>query len=246
MIFYYLFLGIAPSVLLLWFFYRKDKWEPEPKLKVMKIFVGGLLATIPAIFLTHIFLHHVFEIDYFQMKVSFTLNLVACFLVISPIQELFKYATVKVSMYNDKEFNEPMDGVIYMVAAGLGFAAFENLTYIWAARDMGDATIAGILRGVLATPAHACFAGFLGLYLGKAKFVETKKEAFFLILKGFLLAVVLHATYDAITYSPLPYRYLAIAFLIILWAWLMKEIKAVVDQSPFRSPEPTSEEQVEP
>ena len=38
----------APALFWLWLFYRRDRWEPEPKAKVLKLFALGMAAAAPA------------------------------------------------------------------------------------------------------------------------------------------------------------------------------------------------------
>ena len=55
---------------------------------------------------------------------------IGCFLVIGPCEELAKFLAVRLFVYRNKEFNEPLDGIIYAAAAALGFASLENVLYV--------------------------------------------------------------------------------------------------------------------
>ena len=234
---YYIFLGFAPALFWLWYFYRKDKWEPEPKKQVIKIFFLGLVAILPAGMLEYFFQRQVFNISISDMSVSLPLNVVACFLVIGPIEEFFKYSVVKVFIYPRKDFNEKVDGVIYMVAAAMGFSALENVMYICnqGAFDLLKGTYTAIMRGILATPAHAIFSGFLGVYLGKAKFADTTFRAIGLTLVGFAIAIFLHGLYDMLIFTGEPMlAYMVIPLLLISGFVLLKQVHKLVDESPFK------------
>jgi hypothetical protein len=69
------------------------------------------------------------------------------------------------AVFHWREFDEPLDGVIYGVAVSLGFATLENLLYL----DRMGLAIAW-QRAVFAVPAHALFGGAMGYYAGRAKF----------------------------------------------------------------------------
>jgi RsiW-degrading membrane proteinase PrsW (M82 family) len=104
------------------------------------------------------------------------------------VEEFFKYLAVRVTVYRSKEFNEVMDGMIYMVSAALGFAATENVGYM-----LGFGFAVGFLRAILSYLAHISFSAILGYYMGRAK-IEGQKN---LIWVGFGLAICLHWLYDA-------------------------------------------------
>jgi RsiW-degrading membrane proteinase PrsW (M82 family) len=66
-----------------------------------------------------------------------------------------------------KPFTDPMDTVIYGAAAGLGFAAYENLAYLVQHADMWQSLAA--LRSVLTVPFHGALGIIAGAYLAIAR-----------------------------------------------------------------------------
>ncbi len=232
---YYFFLGFAPAIFYVWYMYKKDKWEPEPTSQVVKIFFIGIVSILPAGLLEWFFQSQVFQITAQSMQQFLSLNLAICFLVIAPIEEFFKYSVVKVFIYPNKDFNEKVDGVVYMVAAAMGFSALENVMYILNIGSMSDATRAtwvGLMRGVLSTPAHAIFSGFVGVYLGEARFAPTRSKALGLTVIGLLIGILLHGLYNALVFYGL--AILVIPLLLVSGFILMKKINRLVDESPFK------------
>lgn len=243
---FYIFLGLSPALFWLWYFYQKDRWEPEPKKQVLKIFLFGVFSIVPAGIIELILQEKVFNITIADMQVSLIMNLIICFIVIGPIEELFKYSVVKVSIYDKEDFNEKMDGVVYMVAAAMGFAALENVMYILRVglSDPDAAPMVGILRGVLATPAHAIFSGYMGVFLGKARFAETKLQGAVYIAQGLFIASMIHGAYNSLLFAGNPYSFLVIPLLIISGVILMGYINQFSKESPFHpSNREKSEEQ---
>ena len=101
-------LAFAPGIFWLWFFYKKDKWEPEPKRLIVETFIWGLLAVIPVAIV-----EYPFRSPWFAGAV-----------VAAPIIEEFaKLLVVRLAVFKNAEFNEPMDGITYSAAAALGFAS---------------------------------------------------------------------------------------------------------------------------
>ncbi len=240
---YFIFLGLAPAIFWMWYIYRKDVWEPEPKRQILKIFFLGVVVIIPTGMLEYLFQHNIYNITIHQMQTSLVLNTIICFLVIGPIEELFKYSVVKGFMYHHKDFNEPLDGVIYMVAAAMGFSGLENIMYIANVgyHDPSQATTIAVLRGVLATPAHAIFSGFLGVYLGKAKFCGDRWKGLGLTATGFLLAVFLHGLYDTMAFAGGYYSFGVIPLLLVSGWLLLRQIKRLADASPFKVQPPVAQ-----
>ena len=97
--------------------------------------------------------------------------------------------------YNNKEFNEPYDGITYSVMVSMGFASVENILYIFKSSNPIDT---GLMRMFTAVPAHATFAVIMGYFMGLARFSENRK--FFYLAAGLLAAVFMHGTYDFFIY----------------------------------------------
>ena len=88
-----------------------------------------------------------------------------------------------------REFDEPVDGVVYGVVAALGFAAAENIVYFASGRVSATLVVG---RAFTAIPVHVFLSGLWGYALG-AKLVDKKYR----ILPWFLAAALLHGGYDA-------------------------------------------------
>jgi RsiW-degrading membrane proteinase PrsW (M82 family) len=163
-------------------FRKKDKYEREPERLIYLAFFAGVLATIPSVLLES-FLH---LRD--QAATIIIQDLFLSFLWVGIVEEFFKYLAVRLTVYRSKQFNEVMDGMIYMVSAALGFAATENVGYM-----LGFGYSVGFLRAILSYLAHISFSAILGFYMGKAK-IEGRKN---LVLVGFIFAVPLHWLYNS-------------------------------------------------
>ncbi len=163
-------------------FLKKDKYEKEPERLVFLAFFAGMLATIPCVLLeSFLRLRDQNSTTLFQ-------ELFLSFLWVGMVEEFFKYLAVRLTVYRSKEFNEVMDGMVYMVSAALGFAATENVGYM-----VGFGYAVGFPRAILSYLAHISFSAILGFYMGKSK-IESQKN---LIWAGFALAISLHWLYDS-------------------------------------------------
>ena len=157
-------MALLPAMAWLFFFYRQDQREPEPKGMVAQVFIlGGLLAMAVGIPLVE----DVFHVGTWLYD-NFWVNLAGAILVVGLSQEFLKYAAVRFSIYNSAEFDERTDGIIYATAAGLGFATILNVVYV--VNSGGVNLGVGALRITLTALAQASFAGITGYFLSRQKF----------------------------------------------------------------------------
>jgi len=166
--------GILPSLFWLFFFLLEDRKKPEPKKMISKVFMAGAILAGVAAF-AQIYLR-TFTINYFP---EYSFGSLAIFAF---IEELAKFLAVYLLVYRTKFFDEPIDGMIYMITAAMGFAALENIIFLFGTTAIIQTTI---LRFVGATLLHAMASAILGFYLSNKK-----------LLLGFILATLLHTIFN--------------------------------------------------
>jgi protease PrsW len=158
-----------PAILWLGFFYLMDRHEPEPKQLVLGVSVLGCLIAAPlaAFIISHAVPHVPIE----QPNLSWrSLDRILYAVMIAGLaQEMCKYAVVRYTIYMSREFDEPMDGIVYMMACGTGFAVWVNYHRLSGQNHEVYLSI-GAAQAVVTTLAHASFAGLLGYVMGRAKF----------------------------------------------------------------------------
>jgi len=158
-----------PAVFWLGFFYLMDRHEPEPKQLVAGVCVLGALIAAPlADFMQSQAVPPVALAVQGLSPFSFDRVLHAV-LIAGLAQEMCKYAVVRYTIYMSREFDEPMDGIVYMMACGTGFAVWVNYHRLSGQNHEVYLSI-GAAQAVVTTLAHASFAGLLGYVLGRAKF----------------------------------------------------------------------------
>jgi RsiW-degrading membrane proteinase PrsW (M82 family) len=82
-------------------------------------------------------------------------------------EESVKILVIAIVSVWRRPFGNPMDTVVYGAAAGLGFAAYENLAYLVQHADMWQSLAA--LRSVLTVPFHGALGIIAGAYLAIAR-----------------------------------------------------------------------------
>jgi len=187
-----------PAVLWLGFFYLMDRHEPEPKQLVMGVCVLGALIAAPLA-------------DFVQYQavppVALAVNgispwsidrILYAVLVAGLSQELCKYVVVRYTIYMSREFDEPMDGIVYMMACGTGFAVWVNYHRL-SGQGHQVYLSTGAAQAVVTTLAHASFAGALGFVLGRAKFSRRSAPVRgALLMLGLLGAAALNGQFSVV------------------------------------------------
>lgn len=181
-----LLLALAPVAAIIWFVYTKDEFDKEPTSLLVKSFLYGLLSIPLALAGEQLG-------EPLGLGISEDLWRVFgyAFFIVGLSEELAKYVFLRWRLFPKRDFDEPYDGIIYAVMIGMGFAAFENLLYVF---NSDDGFSIAILRMFTAIPAHASFGVIMGYFVGMAKFDPVHKKS--LLLQGLFWAVVAHGAYD--------------------------------------------------
>lgn len=202
----YIPFGLLPSVIWLFFYLRKDA-HPESNRMILKIFFYGMAAAIIAaaieigIELSAGFLASISEIGSSPVIIFVTYHI----LVIALVEELVKFFIVRQKVIHNKEFDEPLDAMLYMIITALGFAALENLLYLsplifssWfpeAARiSLMQAAVVTGFRFIGATFLHALASGLIGFFLAYSIFFPKRK--YLLLTSGIIIAAILHGLFN--------------------------------------------------
>jgi RsiW-degrading membrane proteinase PrsW (M82 family) len=218
----YIFIALLPGLFWVWFYRRKDRKNPEPLKLIVKVFLWGMLITIPAIGLE-------LAVDYFlpySRSDNFFVIVISSLFIVAPIEEVLKYFVVREKIYNHPAFDEPVDGVIYAVVAALGFASFENILVVFS-----EGQNAIVLRFATATLMHALTAGLVGYYLSILKFGQkqkkySKKQKRNFILQGLAIAIMLHGVYNIIAATKTALTIvLIVIIMIVMYVMLSRGIK---------------------
>jgi len=201
--------SILPALLWMILFYRSDRFAPEPMKLVARTFlVGAIVGAAMA----------------FSLKeLPFKMTFITAAVFIAPVsEELAKFLCVRWTVYENPEFNEPVDGMVYATAAALGFASVENILYVigsWtgSGAEAGVLTLAG--RSVLSVPGHALFSSFWGLALGWHKIRKTPRSAMTLVL-ALLGGMVVHGLFNYLTDANLFGGLIFLVFMALAWRFL--------------------------
>ena len=186
-------LAIIPVIGLLCFIYFNDKKEKEPFGLLVALFFAGMATVLTAMIAE---LAGGFIIESVSPEKTVLSQIVDAMIIVGPAEELGKFFVLWIITWKNKHFNYSYDAIVYAVFVSLGFAAFENVGYVFS-NGVGTA----IARMITAVPGHACFAVFMGFFYSKAKYAaitQKKGKCLSNTLLAIFVPIVIHGIYDAI------------------------------------------------
>ena len=233
-----LLLAVVPPLFLMHYVYKLDAIEREPRGLIMKLVLLGMASCIPAGIIESVLCGILSGI----MDPSGLLSiLIENFLIIAMAEEGVKLWVTK-RTWNDPAFNYRFDGVVYAVAASIGFALLENIMYVFST-DGGE-LLTAIMRAITSIPGHCTFGVFMGLYYGEAKLASVRGDEVlsrYMMKKAYHIPVLLHGFYDFVLSTE--YDFMIIVFyvyIIVLYRYAKKRIQAAaMTDEPLAPPQQT-------
>lgn len=204
----YAFLGgLLPALIWLWFWLREDL-HPEPKRLLLKAFTAGAIA-IPFVLLAEAAISCVVTYLFSPTaSFGFCASSFTPFRAFSPLagplllvgfaaaEEMIKYLSARRFVLRGKDFDEPVDAMIYLMTTALGFAAFENIFFLVPAfaNTLFEGFIVSHLRFLGATLLHAIGSGIIGYALALSFYKERMRTHY--LIAGIFFATILHAVFN--------------------------------------------------
>lgn len=187
--------AFTPALVWLFFFLREDAAHPEPRRLIAKVFLFGALATIPT-FLTQSAADELFVGSWPFLVVWFAFA-----------EEVFKFLAAWVAVRRDPAFDEPVDAMIYMVAASLGFATVENIFVTGSSYPLSASLGTFFLEGGTLTTLTYRFVGATLLHVLASAFVGymwavgwAKGRPLHTLALGLFIATAVHALFNFLIY----------------------------------------------
>lgn len=217
-----LILSLAPVFLISLYIYFRDKYEKEPIGILLRALLAGAIIIVP-ILIVEGFLQSFSAWFDGVFKAGYDAFAVASF-----TEESFKYLALYVIIWNNKNFNEKFDGIVYASFIALGFAGIENVFYVY---KYGHAV--ALMRALTAVPAHALFGITMGYYFGLAKFDEKHRKL--RLRLAWFVPIILHGVYDFILFLEIPaYLLIFLPYIVYMWITGFKKMKKLSDESVFK------------
>lgn len=196
--------GVIPSLVWLWFWLKQDKHFPEPTGLIALSFFAGMAIVYFVLPLQKLVVASIVPImnvaDLLAQKFSLipaneqTIQITLW----AFIEEFAKYTTVFLIAFKSRHFDEPIDAVVYLITAALGFAAMENTLYILkdiASKETLEMLVNGNMRFIGATIVHIVSSAVVGIAIAFS-FYAPRFIKFFAVTIGILIASLLHAYFN--------------------------------------------------
>lgn len=184
--------ALAPALGLLYFIYTKDKLRKEPVPEILKAFGYGALSVLASLLIS-LPLMGIGLVPSEPATVGDSIRL-AVFGAGIP-EELAKFVLLWLFLKRCRYFDEYVDGIVYAACVGLGFAALENVMYLF--QNFQAWAYVGAMRALFSIPGHFFFAVVMGYYVSKAFFDDPSLRARNIFL-AIALPMLLHAAFDAL------------------------------------------------
>ncbi len=216
--------GILPALLWLLFWLREDWKSPEPNRMILRTFLLGMLSVALTIPLQ-------------QWVASSFVGIFALQIVLwALIEEGFKFLAGYFGGIHTVDDNEPIDPLVYMLTAALGFVAVENTLFILSpllGDDVAQSFITGNMRFIGASLLHVVSSGIMGAFMSYS-FYQSRASKRRAILKGLFWATAFHALFNLLILykeqAGLTAAFLAVWVGVVVLLWTFERIKAIAPQ----------------
>jgi protease PrsW len=193
-----LFFGFVPMFLFAAFVNWLDRYEKEPKLLLGAAFLWGVVIAGGGAYI----LNTAFGIGIYALTGSEGAAEFGTTSIVAPIIEeaLKGLAILVVFLMFRKEFDSVLDGVVYGAVTAMGFAAIENVLYIYRNGYVEGGWegfwVLVIIRVVLVGWMHPFFTAFTGIGLAIARMTRNVLVKIIAVPTGYAIAVVAHAFHN--------------------------------------------------
>ena len=213
-------LGLLPGFAWLTFYLTEDP-HPEPKRLVLFTFLAGIAFGFFAVIVEHFWTTAGGDFGIAEFSIVSLLGLAV-------IEELTKFAAAYFSISRTPEMSDPIDPMVYMIVAALGFATLENIGTLVNLHTSGTPMLLAALqtvsfRFVGATLLHTLTSGLVGYHwsLGHAK----KKPVRFLI-SGLIFATLVHTAFNYLTLYAVTLA-IPILFLLVVGLFVLNDFEVL-------------------
>ena len=212
----YLTILIAPALFWLFYHYYKDRHRPEPLPLLLVTYLAGIVAGFVCL--------RAFEwLNDLGIRAEpadgWWKFLLYCVLGVGLLEELAKLVPVWLICIRWRQFDEPVDGIVYASVVGLGFATFENYEYM---KFLDGAPM--YARAAASPLTHAIFASIWGHALGRAKHDGT--PLWRAVFPALAVSALAHGIYDFVAVGAhVAFRPVTAVIILGIWIWRMRTVR---------------------
>jgi RsiW-degrading membrane proteinase PrsW (M82 family) len=188
-LFFALLGGILPALLWLAFWLGEDRLHPEPRRLLFLSFLLGMIGVPIALPLESFA-----ELSLIKIIATPAIASICVIIAWAAIEELLKFVAAYFSGLHKKDCDEPLDPMIYLITAALGFSAAENTLFLLK-ESLVSGIITGNLRFIGASLLHVLSSGVIGYFMAVSFYKKPSRKIIFM-LAGITSAIALHSLFN--------------------------------------------------
>lgn len=186
--------ALAPVAVLIYYIYRRDKYQKEPVKELLKAFGLGIMSVFASLIIST----PLGSMGLYGNEPSTLWGaLSTSFFGAAVPEEIAKFLMFWLLVRKNRFFDERMDGIVYASVVSLGFAAVENIMYLVSNYESWLAV--GISRALFSVPAHFFFGVLMGYYYSLYRFCPSESKAYGWLILG--APIIAHGLFDTVLFS---------------------------------------------
>lgn len=186
--------ALAPVAVLIYYIYRRDKYQKEPVKELLKAFGLGIMSVFASLLIST----PLGSMGLYGNEPSTLWGaLSTSFFGAAVPEEIAKFLMFWLLVRKNRFFDERMDGIVYASVVSLGFAAVENIMYLVSNYESWLAV--GISRALFSVPAHSFFGVLMGYYYSLYRFCPSESKAYGWLILG--APIIAHGLFDTVLFS---------------------------------------------
>lgn len=202
-------LGVFPAVFWLLFFLLESRRHPEPPKIIARVFIAGAIAAVFAAAIQFIL-----QLKLFPSMGYSSVSLTG-FIIFAFVEETVKFGGAYLAFKDRRRPEAPLDDMIYLITAAMGFAALENVLFL-VSSDSSIVFQTAIMRSIGATFLHAVASGFTGFYLARGRWPQ-----------GLIVATVIHSAFNYLAYYFPEYQAYSVVLVILASFFLFHDFDII-------------------
>ena len=218
----YVLAAVIPAVYLMRQIYRLDSFEKEPTDLLLSCVVMGVLAAFAAMFLEMIGQTILSRSGVLPTSRAYVIILAFC--IVAVAEEGAKFYFLYRRTWREINFDYRFDGIVYSAYVSLGFAAFENIKYVFS-----YGLSVAFPRAILSIPGHLGFSIVFGYFYGRARIAESRGQHSRCkadLITGYILAVLMHGFYDTCAMTGTTTSTIVfLVFVVVMYIFIIRLVK---------------------
>lgn len=209
---------ILPSILMFGLIMYSDRKSREPVTMILIAVLSGVFTICISLLIDKYILKSNFFTNLFNTYKSLNLTRIA---ILALVEEFAKLTALYVFISHNKAYDDIYDGFVYSAVIALSFALIETFLYVIREDSYTNMSSLALLRNFTTIPLHITCGIVMGYYVSISKFSRLKEKKFVLLLKGLLIPMLIHTTYNLFfsiitdTTSTMMYNLLLISLFVI-------------------------------